>query len=467
MSPKVIIFFYTLFSLNLTAYSQTQPSSTSPKRPSILFNRWQEDWSILANPQVSREHFDELKYIPLSKTNPKTYLSFGINLRERFESNDAVNFGVGNSVPQSYVISRFEPHIDLHVADKLQTFVQLQSDFAPWKTIITPVDQNRLDLEQAFTTLIEPISGGIFKFRVGRQQFAFDLQRFVSVRDGPNVRQSYDAIWGDYEHGDWRYISFYSQPVVTQNLRAFDDYSNSHYAFSVFRVERKIAGFGKINSYIAHFKQDNVRYISVAGNEYRNILDIRAIGIGEAFDWDLEVMGQKGSIANKTILAWAMGSRSGYTLNKMSWQPRIGLQVDAASGNHNTNGTTLGTFNPLFPNGYYVTLAGYTGYTNFIHIKPSLTLQANSSLKAMIAAAALWRETTADAVYTQPITPVPGTAGQGGNYTGSYYQVRFDWLMSGHFTSALEAVHFQVAEAIRQIGGKNSDYVGVELKFGW
>ncbi|MDN7428254.1 MULTISPECIES: hypothetical protein [unclassified Burkholderia] len=32
---------------------------------------------------------------------------------------------------------------------------------------------------------------------------------------------------------------------------------------------------------------------------------------------------------------------------------------------------------------------------------------------------------------------------------------------------AIEAVHFQVGDAIRQAGGHNADYVGVELKYGW
>jgi hypothetical protein len=39
---------------------------------------------------------------------------------------------------------------------------------------------------------------------LGRQQIAFDLQRFISVRDGRNVRQSHDAAWADYERGRWR-----------------------------------------------------------------------------------------------------------------------------------------------------------------------------------------------------------------------------------------------------------------------
>src|ERR1700760_2335134 len=82
----------------------------APTRPKILFNRWQEDWSVLANPAVPREPLDDLKYIPLTLD---AYLSLGANLRERFEANDAVNFGIGGTKPQDYVISRLEASADL------------------------------------------------------------------------------------------------------------------------------------------------------------------------------------------------------------------------------------------------------------------------------------------------------------------------------------------------------------------
>ena len=59
--------------------------------------------------------------------------------------------------------------------------------------------------------------------RVGRQDFLFDLQRFVSSRDGPNVRQSFDAVWADWETGTWRLIGFVSRPVQYFDERPFDD----------------------------------------------------------------------------------------------------------------------------------------------------------------------------------------------------------------------------------------------------
>jgi hypothetical protein len=443
----------------LTAVADTD----APGRPKILFNRWQEDWSVLANPAVPREPLDDLKYIPLA---PDAYLSLGANLRERFEANDAVGFGVNGAKPQDYVISRLETHADLRWSG-LQLFLQLQSDFAPGKLVVTPVDRNRLDLEQAFLAYATKVGDGTLRLRAGRQQIGFDLQRFISVRDGPNVRQSYDAVWADYEHGDWRFISFYSQPVQNRDLRAFDDYSSNHLTYGGVRAEYKISGQSDVTAILSQFKQDNAHFASVGGTELRNILDLRYGGQADNFDWDLEWMGQSGHIRDESIKAWAVGLRAGYTLSDIGWTPRLGFQIDAASGDGNGHDKTLGTFNPLFPNGYYVTLSGYTGYTNLIHIKPSVTIKPAPALTAMLAVAAQWRETTADAVYTQPDIPVPGTVGRGGSYTGTYVQTRVDWQITHHLTAALEAVRFQVADSVRQAGGHDGTYLGVEGKIGW
>lgn len=466
MRMRIIVVGVTvvLFLLSVAGYSQTEQA----KRPTLKSNRWQEDWSVLANPKVPHEMLDSLKYIPLSAYDPQTYLSLGMNVRERYELNNAVAFGIGPmAVPQSYVISRLEAHADLRIANQVQIFMQLQNDNAPGKTIITPVDKDRLDLEMAFIALVEPVAQGTLKLRAGRQQMAFDMQRFISVRDGPNVRQSYDALWGDYEIGKWRFIAFASHPVQAQDKRCFDDYSSRALTYGGFRIERKIADFGKLSSYLSRYTNDNAVFPSAAGSERRNILDMRFVGKMNSFDFDLEMMGQLGNIANKSIRAWGLGSVSGYTFSNISWQPRLGLQLDAASGSKSQNSHVLGTFNPLFPNGIYINLSGYTGYTNFIHLKPSLTLKPYPSLSTLFAVAAQWRQSIGDAVYTQPYTPILPTIGYGGRYTGNYLQTRIDWQMTTHIHNALEFVHFNVANALRKLHGHNSNYLGVETKFSW
>ena len=178
-------------------------------------------------------------------------------------------------------------------------------------------------------------------------------------------------------------------------------------------------------------------------------------------------MDQVGNISNKNIRAWALGSVSGYTFEKVTLKPRLGFQFDAASGTHNFQSNTIGTFNPLFPNGEYFTLLAYTGYVNFIHIKPSITFRPAPPLSTTLAFAGQWRETTADAVYVVPNIPIQGTAGMPGRYTGNYFQGRIDWQMNPYIHNAIEVVQFTVSDAIRKAGGHNSTYIGVETKLGW
>jgi hypothetical protein len=78
----------------------------------------------------------------------------------------------------------------------------------------------------------------------------------------------------------------------------------------------------------------------------------------------------------------------------------------------------------------------------------------------MLLAAAQWRETTPDAVYTQPDIPVPNTAGRPGAYTGRYDQVRVDWTID-RATSFAVGVHFATRRSqLFLIGFRRSDLAG-------
>nr|WP_246637273.1 alginate export family protein [Burkholderia catarinensis] len=441
------------------------PACTA-KRPTVLFNRWQEDWSVLADPCVARKPLDALKYIPLG-SDPSTYLSLGANLRERFELNNAPLFGLGPAHDDNYVIQRTEVHADLRYRGHWQAFFQF-ADARPFgKNAVSTVDRNTLDVEQAFVAYVDQIGSGTFKARVGRQEMAFDLQRFVSVRDGPNVRQAFDALWANYEIGKWRLIGYVTRPVQYRNDAPFDDVSNRHLRFDGARIERSGVGPGDLSAYWSRYTRDNARYLDGAGTERRDVFDVRYAGKSHQFDWDAETMIQTGHVGRSTIDAWAFGALGGYTFASTPGTPRIGIQVDGASGDSHPGDGRVGTFNPLFPNGYYFTLAGYTGYSNLIHVKPSLTFKPDPAVTLMTAVGFQWRATTADAIYGQGMAAVPGTAGKGSAWTGMYAQVRADWLVNANLALAVEAVHFQLGSSIRALGARNADYVGVEAKLGW
>jgi len=445
------------------AASDIVPACTV-KRPAVNFNRWQEDWSVLANPCVPAEPLDGLKYIPLG--SPGSWLSLGANLRERVEVNDAPLFGIGAGHSNTYLIQRAEVNADAHIDQHWQFFVQLEDARAYGKDNVSPVDKNPLDLEQAFAAWVSPLGGGTVKVRVGRQEMAFDLQRFIAVRDGPNVRQAFDGIWADYEFRKWRFIGYATQPVQNRDVSTFDDVSNRRLTFSGVRFEHQETGPGDLSGYYSRYNRTHASFLDASGTEHRDIYDLRYTGKTGRADWDVESMYQSGHVGVDTIGAWAVGSLAGYTFDT-AWSPRLGLQIDAASGDRHPGDGRVETFNPLFPNGYYFTLAGYTGYSNLVHIKPSITLKPSSHLTLLGALGFQWRETTGDAVYQQGNAVVPGTAGHGSLWTGMYVQLRADWTIASNLVGSVEAVHFQVGDSIRNLGGRNADYVGTELKYGW
>jgi hypothetical protein len=310
--------------------------------------------------------------------------------------------------------------------------------FAPGKDILTPVDQDRLDVEQVFIGLTESLGGGTMTLRLGRQLLAIDLERFHSVRDFPNLRQSYDAAYADYERGNWRVTGAYTHPVQTRDLRAFDDYSSNALTWAGIIVRRHILRSAQLSVDYDHYTHNAAVYPSVGGGERRNAVDVRFNGVHGALDWDLEAMNQRGRIGAKDIEALVFGSLTGYTLADIRWTPRLGLSVDFATGDRAPHDDRLETFNPLFPNGYY--LADYTGCPNLIHVKPTVTLHPVPVVSLLTAVAGQWRDTTADAVYVFSNVPLAGTAETPGRYTGTYGEGRGDWTITPHYSVAFDII---------------------------
>ncbi len=441
------------------------PAACDVKRPAINFNRWAENWDVLANPCLPRQPLDGLKYIPLG--DGSSYLSLGAGLRERYEHIDAPAYGAGSAPADGYVIQRANVHADLRLGSYVQVFGQLVDARTFEKKTIAPPDRDKFDVEQLFVTVAVPTENGAVKMRLGRQEMAFDLQRFIAARDGPNVRQSFDGVWADWEHGPWRVIGYVTQPVQNRSEKSFDDYSNGHLTLNGLRLERQGFGPGDISGYYSRYRRDDARFLDATGNERRDVYDLRYSGVTGNVDWDVEGMLQHGQVGAKRASAWALGSIAGYTFANTTWSPRVGLQFDMASGDKHGGDDKLGTFNPLFANGYYFSLAGLTGYSNLIHVKPSVKVKPTKTLSVTTALGLQWRQTTGDAVYVQSMAGVPRTAGQGSRWTGAYAQLRTDWAVTPNVTASLEAVHFQVGDSLRRAGGRDVDYLGMELKFGW
>ena len=246
----------------------------------------------------------------------------------------------------------------------------------------------------------------------------------------------------------------------------FDDSSSQALTLDGFRVERRALGPGDLAVYCLRYQNSNGRFAGVSGDEQRNAVDVHYSGKMGAIDFDVEAMGQQGRIGTRPVLAWAFGEVSGYTLTHVAWQPCFSFQVDAASGNRSGTGTS-GTFNPLFPNGSYFNLSGLTGYANFVHLKPGISIAPGSGLRFQLSAGFQWRQTTQDAIYTFPAQSVANTAGHGSLWSAAY--VQFDAVKQINANAALsvEVTCYEVGSTIRQAGGHDSTYANFQVSVAW
>lgn len=394
----------------------------------------------------------------------------GIDWRGRVESIDAPAFGTrGQTGTDVAFLQRLQVHADIALNARWTVQGALEDVRTFGKEHPTPTDRNPTDLRTAWIAYARPWHDGTIGLKVGRQEFAFGQQRFLSVRDGPNVRQAFDAAWLRFARGPWTFDAFIGRPVQYFADEPFDDESGPDARLHLLRVERKTRELGEVTAYYARVHNEDTQIADIEGREQRHAIDVRwAREAGDTgLDWDVEGMVQWGRVGVADVRAWAAGARGGYTFAQR-WRPRIGLQIDGASGDRRAGDARLDTFNPLFPNGSYsFSRAGLTGYVNLLQFKPSLEVSPSEDLVLGIYNGFVWRDTTADAVYLQPDVAIDGTAGTPGRRTGTYLQLRADWQASEHLAFAVEFVDFRISDTIRAVGGEDSRYAAVEASVTW
>ena len=116
---------------------------------------------------------------------------------------------------------------------------------------------------------------------------------------------------------------------------------------------------GALDFYYLGYFNAAAAYNSGTGPELRHTIGTRFCGNidipGGLLDWNYEAMLQFGSFDSQrgkgSILAWRVGTETGYTLEPFFFSPRFSLRANVISGDHNANDANLQTFNPLFPKG--------------------------------------------------------------------------------------------------------------------
>lgn len=447
-----------------SALAQASPPTVAPF---YKFLRYEEDYRYLRDTSARSDWWDPIKYIALGSEN--TYLSLGGEIRERFESYSAPNFGVPGPKADSYMLHRILVHADLHAGNYLRGFVQLGNQLAAGKDIATPPYEDRLDLQQAFVDVHIPMTGDVASdpvLRAGRQEMAFGSQRLISVRDAPNVRRSFDGVRLGGAVDGVRVDAFATRPVL---LKAgnFDDQPNHAQGFwgLYATFPKSFIPSSGVDLYYLGFENSRALYSIGTGVERRHSVGGRVFGSHGRWDWDWEALAQFGSFGQQDVRAWGFSTDTGYTFASASWPVRAGIKATAGSGDRDPHDGRLGTYNGLFPKLAYFNQAGLLGASNVLDLQPSLTLKPTPRLRLTVSWDFIWRQTTNDAVYTAAAIPIAGTAGKSGRYSGS--QLAFDlfWQVDRHIALDAGLVHVDVAKVLSTVGGHNTNFVYVSAAY--
>jgi hypothetical protein len=376
---------------------------------------------------------DRLKYLGLGREG--WYVTIAGEARERYDRIDYPGFGSGPPDRNGFFLQRYLFSGDFHLGKRFRFFAEMQSGLAHGRIGgPRPTDSNQLEVHQGFVDMdLGRVPRGALVLRAGRQEISFGLGRQISPAEGLNVRRSMDGLRLTYRTGDWVW-NVATLRLVKTNPGAFDDTPDNGQSFwgaGVIGPHPTIRR-GRISAYYLGTDRKRAVFDRGTGRAIRHTLGSRSWFNGQHWDGSFETIGQWGSFGTVPIRAWAVSSDTGYTFS-IARRPRLGLRAGAGSGDSRSG--ALGAFDPLFPSpAAYSDPAGFFGPTNLIDISPSVRVQLPHGTSVSLSAAAFFRKSKQDAVYSIFLTPVRTGARSEARYIASSATATFRWPINRYLS---------------------------------
>ena len=444
-----------------------KPKSDEPSRYRLL--RYDEDYSFLRDADRRTDFWDWAKYVPC-RDEDGWYASFGTEARQWFEYYNNFNFG---AIPggNGYLLQRYLIHGDVHLGPDVRFFGQFMSGIETGR-IGGPrpdVDQDDFDVHQAFIDLVQHLGqDDSLTWRLGRQEMMYGSGRLIDVREGVNLRRSFDAARILMHLGHWSVDGFWSRPVLNRP-GVFDDIPYPNLSLWGLYGVHSLSWLPKsqVDLYYLGYENTQATFDNGTARELRNSLGMRLSGQPQPWEYDFEAIWQFGRFGSGNLMAWAFASATRFNVPELPLHPYVGFVGDVTSGNQNPHSTNLQTFNPMFPTGAYLNLANPIGPANFIQAHPSVGVHLGERITADTGWAFVWRESIHDGIYGPFVGP-PIRTGQlsTARYVGSSPTLTVSYSATRHLSFVASYVHFFAGTFLKETPpGKDMDYLAFWLDY--
>jgi hypothetical protein len=455
---------WALMYLMAALYARANDQSSTPATPNRAYSllREDEDWSFLKDPALRSDFWDPIKYIPLRADG--WYLTIGGEVREVFERVGNDNWGK-QPYMNAFSLQRYMLHTDWHFGRHFRAFVQLKSGLELSRQGgPRPIDEKKLDFEAAYFEVGDSEKKNGIVLRVGRQELNYGSGRLVSIREGPNVRQSFDGVKIRSKAGAWNLDAFAVRPDLDKS-GFFNNAPDHKTAFWGIYATRPWRHGIAVDTYYLGEDRKSATFNRGTAKEVRNSLAARlwrpVATEGSGWDFDDEAVWQFGSFGSDTIRAWTVASDHGYSISNLPLKPRFSVKADISSGD-DPRTHTLGTFYPVFPLGNYFGVLADTGPgpVNFIDIHPRIQTHLPHAVTVSTDLVIQWRENVHDGVYAVPgFLLVPAGASRA-RFVGYRPGVEVKWQIDRHTYLQADYGVFHAGRFLKEASpGRNINYV--------
>jgi hypothetical protein len=359
--------------------------------------------AFLMSPTVSQSQ--EYKDYPQNMGRVQTFelngvpkwATFDMELRERTESQTAINYLSGNA--QVYDLTRVHGGLEVRPTKWLTGYIQFQDSHAlglPLQFVAANM-RDSFDARQAYLAFhLKNV-----KVIAGRQELRYGSERLVGISDWTNNSRTWDGFLGRY--GNKNRIDVFSTSVVTIHPTSLD----THGAGLTFH-----GAVGTIETWVPHtviqpfvFVKAFPRVLSqqnVYGTETEVTPGAEVTGnLFGGFDYDVLGALQRGSYSNDSIHSGAGYVKAGYTASQVPWKPRLRGEYDYATGNSHSNAQRISTFDQQYPSSHNAFgLTDLFGFQNIKQERANLDLSPTPHLTLLIQQEWLQVASTRDNVYS-------------------------------------------------------------------
>ncbi|MGV3767474.1 MAG: alginate export family protein [Chitinophagaceae bacterium] len=365
-----------------------------------------------------------------------------------------------------FVMTRFLLHSNIRWNNRLSTFLQLQSSLSNGRMDTSPVDENPLDVHQAYIDYKLPVSDSVsVLFRTGRQEFSYGSQRLISVREGPNNRQAFDAARIALERKHTRLDAFFSYYVAARKGIFDDGFRRDTKLWGAYLVKNKIPFLRNADLYYLNLTKKHAVFEDGAGKEQRHSIGTRIWNKTGNCLYDAEAVYQFGRFASKTISAYTISVNTSYRF-KGKYMPEIGIKTELISGDKTPGDERLQTFNPLFPRGAYFGLAALIGPANLIDFHPYINLSLHRNIDWGIDLDLFRRYSAKDGLYAPNTALIYQGAHLSPAYIGSQLATNLEFRPGNKLSLTWEFTWFNAGPFLRAAGnGKDIIFTAATLQY--